>query len=48
MESNIPAGEFAQNLAAILCRVHYRGERFVVEHNREGNPDPLPAAPSWA
>ena len=35
METRITATELARNLSDILNRVRYRGERFVVERNRE-------------
>ncbi len=35
METRISATEFARRLSDVLSRVHYRGERFVVERGGE-------------
>jgi hypothetical protein len=35
LETKITATELARNLSDILNRIHYRGERFIVERNGE-------------
>lgn len=50
METKITATELARSLSDILSRVHYRGERFIIERNGDpvaslGPPGP-PAGPT--
>lgn len=44
MEHTITATDLARSLSDVLNRVHYRGERFVVERNGERVAEIVPAA----
>ncbi|MGH2558621.1 MAG: type II toxin-antitoxin system Phd/YefM family antitoxin [Thermomicrobiales bacterium] len=45
MSETITATKLARNLSDILNRVHYKGERFIVERNGQPVAEILPAQP---